>query len=216
MSKKPLYFLCLILLAAIPALAATPDTTFKVLQDTASLNARIRAYSENLQTIESNFTQLKYMSVLTEPSKSTGYFCYKNPGRVRWEYLEPFTYLVVINNNRFEMKDGGKTTSYNMASTKAFVAMSAGFGELLKGNIFNKTSDFSCQYYENGLTYKLILVPNAKALKKYFNSIVLYFDKKLFSVSRVVMIEWKGDRTDIEFTGRKINEGLADDMFIIK
>jgi outer membrane lipoprotein-sorting protein len=89
-------------------------------------------------------------------------------------------------------------------------------GKLLQGDIFNNKADFACKYFENDANYKLVLIPEEKELKKIFSSIMLYFDKKLFSVSRVEMIEVSGDKTEIEFTGRKINQGVSDDKFNIR
>jgi outer membrane lipoprotein-sorting protein len=216
MLKNLVFFFCLTYIAADAIYASPADTTFRLIKDTASLNVRIRNYSKNLLTLQSDFVQMKYMSVLRDPSRSTGYFCFKNPGMVRWEYTDPFKYLVIINNNRLYMKDDKKNSSFDMSSGKAMVAMSSGLGKMLQGNIFDNKSDFSCSYYENDQAYKLALVPNIKTLKKYFSSITLYFDKKVFSVSRVVMFELNGDKTVIEFNDRKINEAVPDTKFSIK
>jgi outer membrane lipoprotein-sorting protein len=216
MTKKLICIFFLLVVSLTSLWASPPDTTFKALKDTALLRSRITTYSKNLSTLESSFVQRKYMSVLTEPSKSSGYFCFKNPGKVRWEYSEPFKYLVVINNDRLYLKDDNKTRSFEMTSSKSFVALSSGLGKLLQGDIYDKKNEFTCKYFENELSYKVVLVPVTKELKKVFLAIQLYFDKKLFSVSRVVMIELSGDKTEIEFTSRKINEGVDDSKFSIK
>lgn len=216
MTKKLIGIFFLTFVALTSLWASPPDTTYKALKDTALLRSRITTYSKNLLTLESSFVQWKYMSVLTEPSKSNGYFCFKNPGKVRWEYIDPFKYLVVINNDRLYMKDDKKIKSFEMTSSKSFVALSSGLGKLLQGDIYGKQSEFNCKYFENDLSYKVVLLPLTKDLKKVFKGIQLYFDKKLFSVSRVVMIELSGDKTEIEFTGRKINEGVDDAKFSIK
>jgi len=216
MTKKSTVLLILALFCVTALMASPADTTYKVLKDTTLLKSRIANYSKSLETIESSFLQMKYLSVLTEPSRSTGYFCFKNPGMVRWEYDEPFKYLVVIKNDRIFLKDDNKTRSYDMTSSKAFVVLSSNLGKLLQGDIFTNKADFTCKYFENDADYKLVLIPKEKELKKIFGSIMLYFDKKLFSVSKVVMIEVSGDKTEIEFTGRKINQGVSDDKFNIR
>jgi outer membrane lipoprotein-sorting protein len=216
MTKKRIGIFLLVFISFASLSASPSDTTYKVIKDTTLLRSKISAYSKNLLTLECSFIQLKYLSVLTEASKSKGYFCFKNPGMVRWEYTEPFKYLVIINNDRLFLKDDNKTRSYEMTSGKAFVAMSAGLGKLLHGDIFENKADFACKYFENDGNYKLALVPKTKELKKIFSSILLLFDKKQFSVSKVVMIELSGDKTEIVFTDRKINEGMADDKFKIR
>lgn len=216
MTKKLIGLFLLNFVSLASLWASPPDTTYRALKDTAALRTRIIAYSNNLQTIESNFVQMKYMSVLTEPSQSTGYFCFKNPGKVRWEYMEPFKYLVVISNNRLYLKDENKTKSFEMTSSKSFVALSSGLGKLLQGDIYGTKGEFAFRYFENEQSYKIVLLPQTKELKKVFRSVHLYFDKKLFSVSGVVMIELSGDITKIEFTDRRINSGLDDAKFNIK
>jgi outer membrane lipoprotein carrier protein len=216
MTKKLACIIFVTFISIASVFAIPQDTTYKVLKDTAHLKSLVSNYSKNLLTLESNFVQMKYLSVLTEPSRSSGYFCFKSPGMVRWEYTEPFKYLVVINNDRLFLKDNNKIKSYEMNSSKAFVALSSGLGKLLQGDIFDNKTEFACKYFENEVNYKLILVPKKKELKKIFSSILLYFDKKQFSVSRVVMVELSGDKTEIEFTERKINEGMTDEKFNIR
>ncbi len=216
MTKKLIGIFFLTFVSLTSLWASQPDTTYKALKDTALLRSRITTYSRNLFTLESSFVQWKYLSVLTEPSKSNGYFCFKNPGKVRWEYVDPFKYLVVINNDRLYLKDDNKTRSFEMTSSKSFVALSSGLGKLLQGDIYDMKSEFSCKYFENDMSYKVVMLPLTKELRKVFKGIQLYFDKKLFSVSRVVMIELSGDKTEIEFTSRRINEGVDDSKFSIK
>jgi outer membrane lipoprotein-sorting protein len=216
MTKKLIGIFFLVFISYVSVSATPSDTTYIALKDTALLKSRIISYSGSLNTLECNFIQLKYLSVLTEPSKSNGHFSFKNPGMVRWEYNDPFKYLVIINNDRLFLKDDKKTKSFEMTSGKAFVALSSAFGKLLHGDIFENKTDFACKYFENDRNYKLVLFPKAKELKKIFSSILLFFDKKQFSVSKVVMNELSGDKTEIEFTDRKINEGIAVDRFIIR
>ena len=211
---KLIYSIIAFLVVGISATFASPaDTTYTVLKDTTALKTRVNTYSKNLTTIESNFTQKKYMSVLTEPSESNGYFCYKNGTMIRWEYIEPFKYLIVINNGRLAVHDENKTNSYDLTSNKAFLEMNSKLGKILQGNVFIDQNDFACMFFENSQNYKLVLTPKAKAHTGFFSRVILYFDKKIFSVSRVVILELSGDKTDIEFTDRKINSPVPDEKF---
>lgn len=217
MNKRTFFITFLWLSLYYNAFSVTPpDTAYKVLVDTIMLKTRIKNYSNNLQSIESNFTQKKYLSVLTEPSKSAGNFCFKEPSMVRWEYTEPFKYLLLIRDNRLYVLDNNKSKSYNTTSSKAFVALNSIMGNLLRGSVFENKADFFCKYYENTFNFKIVLVPRMNELKNYFNSIIIYFDKKLFSVSRLTLIEKKGDTTDLEFINRKINESISEEKFNIR
>ena len=213
--KSNKIFLMLFLLSGI-TLAAVPDTSYKTMEDTAFFNNRLRTYNAGLTTIECDFVQKKYMSILSEPVVSNGNFCYKNGVMIRWEYTEPFKYLIVINNGRMSIKDDEKANSYDLTASDSFNKLNTILGKILQGNVLNEKNDFTCSYYENDLNFKLVLTPGSKDIKAFFKNIVLFFEKKMFSVARVQLNEVSGDVTDIWFNNRKINGTLSDDLFLIK
>lgn len=198
------------------ACAAGGDTTYRSLKDTIFFKKTLADYSEKLSTIESDFVQEKYMRILTTPVESDGYFCYKNGVMIRWEYVTPFSYIIVINNGRMSIRDENKTNSYDLTASQSFIKLNAFLGKILQGDVLTDKNDFSYAYFENDLYYKLVLKPKSKDIKVFFNEIVLYFEKKMFSVARVVMREVSGDKTDITFKNRKINTEIPDEKFILK
>lgn len=208
-------FLILLISSGI-TMAAVPDTSYKTMKDTTFFRSTLTTYNASLKTIECDFMQQKYMSILKDPVESKGYFCYKNGVMIRWEYLEPFNYLIIINNGKMFMKDDEKINSYDLTASESFNKLNTILGKILQGNVLDDKNDFICKYYENDLSYKLALTPRSKDIKAFFKDIVLYFDKKLFSVARVQMNEVSGDRTDIWFDDRKVNKEIADDKFILK
>ncbi|MDD4214917.1 MAG: outer membrane lipoprotein carrier protein LolA [Bacteroidales bacterium] len=215
--KKIFYILLLIVTVPIGALhALPPDTTFRVLKDTSVLKRKISEYTASLQSLESNFVQHRYISVLTVPVESKGYFCYKNDAMIRWEYIEPFKYLMIINNETVYVSDEGKNTAFNMSGNTGFGRIANLFDKMFKGNVMDDKKDFSCGYFENDLYYKMVLNPKNKNIKNFFIEIHLYFEKSLFSVERIIMKEQSGDITDIIFHDRKLNGNVPDDKFIIK
>lgn len=156
------------------------------------------------------------MSILTEPVESDGYFCFKNGVMIRWEYTTPFQYLIIINNGRMYIKDDEKKNSYDLTASESFNKLNTILGKILQGNVLSDKNDFNCRYYENDINFKLILMPKSKDIKAFFKEIILFFEKDLFSVARVQMIEVSGDKTDIMFSNRKINSDISDDKFILK
>ncbi|MGZ4036422.1 MAG: LolA family protein, partial [Bacteroidia bacterium] len=71
--------------------------SFKPVKDTAALKLRIEAMSKATNAIESDFTQEKNLSVLSEKVNSKGHFSFKKENMLRWEYTTPYKYLIVIN-----------------------------------------------------------------------------------------------------------------------
>ena len=206
----------ILLFSSATVMSAVPDTSYKTMKDTVLFKNRLKAYTSDLATIECDFVQQKYMSILTEPVASNGYFCYKNGVMIRWEYTEPFNYLIIINNGRMFIKDDEKKNSFDLTASESFNKLNAILAKILKGNVQDDKKDFSCNYYENELNYKLVLKPKAKDIKVFFKEIVLFFEKKFFSVARVQLNEVSGDKTDIFFNNRKINGEIPDEKFILK
>lgn len=208
--------LCLFILSAGNINAGVPDTTYKTMKDTALFAGLLKSYNAGLKSIESDFVQYKIMQILNNAVKSEGYFCYKNETMVRWEYTAPFSYLIIINDGKIIVKDGEKCNAYDFTASESFNNLSSLLGKILKGEVLHDNKNFTCRFYENEITYKLILTPRPGEIKDYFREIVLFFDKKMFSVSRVQINEVSGDVTDIWFNNRKINGVLSDEQFLIK
>ncbi len=189
------------------------DTSFVPVKDTNSVKKKISGSSDINKTIESDFLQEKHMSIFTEPVVSKGHFSYKNKTMVRWEYLEPFEYVVVINNGKLAVRDNSKVSSYDMTANSAFMEINGKLNAIIKGDIVNENKDFKISYFENSNLYLLKLKPYSKNMKNFFNGIEICFDKKDLSVSIIKMIELSGDYTVIKFTGKKINIEIPDNKF---
>lgn len=216
MTRIAVKIFLVLLFCSVAVRAAVTDTSYKTMKDTVLFKSKLKAYTSDLATIESDFIQQKYMSILTEPVASKGYFAYKNGVMIRWEYTEPFSYLIIINNGRMFIKDDEKKNSFDLTASESFNKLNTILAKILKGNVLDDKNEFSCTYLENDLNYKLVLKPKAKDIKGFFKEIVLFFEKKLFSVARVQLNEVSGDRTDIFFNNRKINGEIPDEQFILK
>ena len=56
-------------------------------------------------SIKCEFTQQKHLSFISETIISKGVFCYKKENLLRWEYNDPFEYIIVINDSEIFIKD---------------------------------------------------------------------------------------------------------------
>lgn len=192
------------------------DTAFGPMKDTTAFKAKLSQVSKNLITIESDFIQEKHMDILTDASISKGHFSFKNGKLVRWEYTEPFKYIIVINDGKISVKDEARTSSYDLTSNSAFLEINSKLAGIINGDIVNSKSDFRIKFFENESLYLLKLTPIAKGMKDYFKSIFVWFDKSDYTVSRLRMTELSGDFTEISFTGKKINQPIPDERFNLK
>ncbi len=205
--KKILFLICLSQFAFAQ--------TFKQVKDTAALKQRIEQMSKATNAIESDFTQEKNLSVLSEKVNSKGHFCFKKENMLRWEYTTPYKYLILINKDKIWIKDDKKTSKYDLNANKVFKEINDIMISCVQGTIF-KSNKFRISYFENDKYYKLELTPLAAAMKESLKKINMYFDKNVTSVSKLDMIEPNDDYTTLEFINKKLNGALADNIFSIK
>ena len=188
---------------------------FKAVKDTSALKSRIEAMSRATSSVESDFTQEKNLSMLSEKIISKGHFVFKKDNLLRWEYNSPTKYLIVINKDKVMIKDEKKTSKYDMSSNKVFKEINDIMVSCVQGTIF-KSNKFKTNYFEAETFYKLELIPQAKNMKDTFKKINLYFDKNVTSVAKMEMVEANEDITLLNFSNKKLNAPVAETLFIIK
>lgn len=185
---------------------------FKTLSDAESLKKKVNEYAVKTNTLESDFKQVKHLSMLTEKTVSKGKFSFKKENMLRWEYTEPVNYLIVLNNGKAYIKDNGKTKKFDMNSNRIFKQVNELMLSAVNGNILNHP-DYKALYFESAEYFLAELSPQQKNMKDYMKNILVYFDKKDFSVTKFRMNEISGDYTEVEFSNKKTNILLENGIF---
>jgi len=192
------------------------QSAFKPMKDTLGFKQKVDRMSKETNSIESDFIQVKNLSVLSEKITSKGAFCFLKQNNLRWEYSEPYKYVIVINKEKILIKDeNSRVKKYDMNSNKVFKEINDIMISCVNGDIL-KSGKFSIRYFENDKGYKLELLPLAKSMKESLKKINMYFDKNVTSVVKLEMMENGDDTTTIDFMNKKINAPVAPDKFILK
>src|SRR5690606_41397308 len=76
--------------------------------------------SLKVSSITSDFVQEKKMEYLDEAQVSKGKFWYKHESNLRWQYDEPYEYIIAIRNGSFYIKDGDKIKVYDVCGDPSF------------------------------------------------------------------------------------------------
>ncbi|HTA63084.1 MAG TPA: outer membrane lipoprotein carrier protein LolA [Bacteroidia bacterium] len=210
MLKQKLY-----LLFCVFSVSLFAQTGFKTAKDTALLKEKINAISKETNSLESDFTQVKMLSMLSEKITSKGHFCFKKDNLLRWEYVSPYTYVIVINKDKVFIKDDTKLKKYDMNSNKIFKEINDIMISCIDGNIL-ASNKFKISYGENDKAYRLELTPLVKGMKESLKVIYMYFDKAVTSVTKLEMVETTDDFTIIDFTNKKVNGNIPAEKFILK
>jgi outer membrane lipoprotein-sorting protein len=188
---------------------------FKALKDTVTFKQKMEAQSKLINSMESNFTQEKYLSVMSEKIITKGHFYFKKVNMLRWEYTDPYKYVIAINKDKMFIKDNNKITKYDINSNKMFKSINEMMVNTVQGNLLNN-KDYKPAFYENDKNYLVELSPVQKAAKDFLKNIYLYIDKADYTVVKVKLTEPGDDYTTIDFTERKSNQPIADEKFTIK
>lgn len=199
-------FLFLITTHAILAQKFTKIENAEIIQE------KIQKVSETIFTIKSNFVQEKYLSFMTEPIVSEGIFRFKKENLLRWEYIKPFSYLIVFNNDKIIIKDNNKTNEFDANSNAVFKQINGLMLGAIRGSL-GANEDFSMELKQSSKQYLLSLTPENESVRNYISRVDLYFEKSDYSVSAIKMIEPTGDYTKIVFKNRIFNEPIDENTF---
>ncbi len=191
------------------------EENFAKVSDIKKAKTNLAQLTQKISTIKSQFIQEKHLSFLTENIISKGEFYFKNPGFLRWEYTEPFEYLIVLTDKNIFIKDEKNISSFDTESNKMFSEINNIMTGTIQGNIFNDNERFTVEYFENNQQYLLKLVPKMPKMKSMLQSIHIFIDKSDLSVARIKMTESSDDYTSITFINRKLNTTIDHDKFDI-
>lgn len=192
------------------------ETGFKQVQDITNAKKDLAKLSENTQSIQSKFIQEKHLSFLTENIISKGEFYFQSPNKLRWEYSEPFEYIIVFNDKNIYIKDENKISTFDTKSNKMFAEINNMMIGSIQGDLFTDSERFNVKYYENANQYLLDLEPKLPEMKSMLKTIKIYIDKSDISVAKIKMIESSDDYTSIDFTERKLNQTIDNERFNLK
>ncbi|MBW6460458.1 MAG: outer membrane lipoprotein carrier protein LolA [Bacteroidales bacterium] len=207
--KSTLFFFSLF----ITSLAVlSQGTAEKPVDNPAGLIEQASLFSQKTLSITSDFTQEKEMSFLEEKVTSTGKFYFQKENLLRWEYLKPFHYVIILNNNRIRIIDEGEVKDYDAGSNRIFVEISGVMSGLVNGTLL-QSDKFGQTWYDAAGCYRVVLTPRETMMKDFLAKIELKLSKQDFSVDELKMFEKSGDYTLITFRNKKMNETIAAEIF---
>jgi outer membrane lipoprotein-sorting protein len=205
----------LLIVSIICAMPVMAQSGFKPVADAAAFRQQFAKASQSTQSIQSDFTQEKNLSMLSDKIVSKGKFWFKKENKVRMEYQQPSYYLLVMNGKDIKTKDGQKENKVSTKGNKLFEQINKITVDCVQGNVVNN-ADFNTRILENAQSYLLEMTPVNKSLAQYFKSIHLLVDKKDYGVSKIQMFEKGGDDTSITFLHKQVNVNIPDAVFAVK
>jgi outer membrane lipoprotein-sorting protein len=166
------------------------------------------------QSIQSDFSQEKTLSMLSEKINSVGKFWFQKKDKLRMEYTRPFQYLMILQGGKIYIKDGQKENKISAGSNKVFQQVNRILLDCVSGNMLSN-EDFQSRVFESVGSFLVELKPVAKNLGALYKNINIVMDKKDYSVTAIEMYEVSGDNTIIRFQNKIINGHISDSVFNI-
>jgi outer membrane lipoprotein-sorting protein len=211
MSKWTCLLLC-VFLFFIPGITY-PQQGYTSIKNIADFKLRLTAAAAKVATIESNFTQEKNLNVLSDKIISKGKFYFKKEKSLRWEYSEPYQYLIILHDDKIILRDENMVSKFDVQSNKMFREINTIILGCVQGTLLHDEKRFSSAFSENSSYYLVKLKPLGNPLKESLSEIWIFFDRSDLTVSKLEMHENSGDYTNISFSLKKINQTITDDKF---
>lgn len=204
--------ICLLLLTT--AAYAQPKG-YQPVKDISAFQNSLASANSKINTIKSDFSQVKEMSLLAEKINSNGKFYFQKEDKVRIQYTEPYDYLLIMNGTRLLVKDEHSTNKINTRNSKMMQSVNRVMVDCMQGTVFNNP-DFSVKAYSNTSTYLLQMTPVDVTMKQLFDQVEVYMAKDSYDVEKLIMQESGGDYTIMKFTNIKHNTALNEGLFKAK
>jgi outer membrane lipoprotein-sorting protein len=210
MKAFTLFFIMVIF--ELPLTLFSQESNETPIKDPSKLIEQINLASAKTNTITADFSQVKEMSFLEEKAVSSGKFYFEKEKKLRWEYTEPFSYAIILNNDRIRIIDEGKSKDFEAGSNRMFLEISNIMTGMVNGTLLN-SPQFAVTWSEAPGYYLAELIPIGTDLKDYLARIELKLNKQDFTVDELKMFEKSGDYTQITFRNKKLHETIPAEIF---
>ena len=166
----------------------------------------MRAAAEKIVSVQGDFIQEKQMPILARPLVSKGYFAYRKPASLRWEYREPLQSVLLLHNgeaHRFVHADAG----WREDSEAAMQSMDFVLQEIAKwlNGRFDDNPMFNVSLAPGD---KIVMTPKDKEMGRFIQRIELKMADRPGIIKEVVISENADSYTRFTFVDPKINEPL--------
>lgn len=176
---------------------------------------QINAVASAMKTMQCDFVQTKYIKMLNDKMVSRGKMYYQQSDKLRWEYTSPYTYAFVLNGSKVLISKGNRSDVINVNQSKFFKEIARIMMNSVVGKCLTEKKDFKTSISGTSTEYVATLYPQQKQMQQMFQKIILHFNRQKSTVSKVELIEKKGDRTVIELQNVKTNAPVNGKVFTV-
>ena len=206
-----LLFILLAMMSSWPLLGQTKLTA----EQQKQIIEKIDQTASAMKGMQCDFVQTKRMKLLSKEMQSKGIMYFKRPNKLRWQYIAPYDYTFILNDDKVQIKSSKSTKNIDVQGNKMFRQITNIILNSVTGGSLKSSSDFNVEVYKKDNTYFAKLFPKKKELKQLYQVIEIYFDSALTMVNSVRMVEKTGDETRVNLINTKLNIAVDDKIFAV-
>jgi len=204
----------LICISFVTCFLGYSQSNFVAVADKHSIGQKLSKTAQSVNSIQSDFVQEKYMDFLDVTLESKGKYWFKKENSIRWQYTEPYNYIVIISDGKINISDDGKNSEFKVKGNKIFERINYIIVASMKGEIL-ESEDFEVAIFENNTYYLVKLKTLNKEIAEVIKEMEMYFEKNTLSISEIKMIEPNKDYILIRYKNKKINEPIPASIFAL-
>ena len=182
----------------------------------AQIRQKIAAAAQAMTSLQCDFVQTKQLKMLNDKMVSEGKMYYSQKDKLRWEYVKPYQYIFIMNGDRVLLKNKERSDVIDVRQNKIFREIANIMLNSVVGNCLNDKRSFKTSITTDGSQWVATLLPQRKDMKQMFQKIILHFDQRQATVSRVELVEKNGDQTTIDLKNIRKNETIAPRTFAVE
>lgn len=177
------------------------------------ISAKLNTFTRNIESIQADFVQEKVFSFMDDKLIAEGKFWFLSPDKIRWEYVKPYPYIIIMSEGKMHVNDEGDTYTMDMRSNQLFQQMNSLITKSIQGKLLSEELNYDKKFYEDQEHYIVSFVPKDLQLKAYLAAIEIFFSKENGQVLALKMIETAGDYTFLNFHNRIENKPINSSYF---
>ena len=191
-----------VLLAAF-AVAAMAMPKEQAIRQVAEANS-------SLSTLESDFEQERTIKMMNRTVESAGRLYFDRAGRLNMTYSTPKGDLKLINGNRFIVRSGGKTNSFDTEKNVGMRLLRNALLNSFRGDVKTIAEENAVQleYEETGGCHVFTVMSGNK--RQQYNGFIIRYDTKTMRLVSLTITEANGNSTDYTLTGEAMVNAAID------
>lgn len=182
----------------------------------AQIRQKIAAAAQAMTSLQCDFVQTKQLKMLNDKMVSEGRMYYSQKDKLRWEYVKPYQYIFIMNGERVLLKNKERSDVIDVRQNKIFREIARIMMSSVVGDCLSDDRTFQTSISTTGGQWVATLLPQRKDMKQMFQKIILHFDQRQATVSRVELVEKNGDQTTIDLKNIRKNETIAPRTFAVE